>query len=231
MKVSCIIVDDEPLAQDVLKSYIEEMPNLILVGVCGDAFEAMELLNQQEVNIMFLDINMPKISGMSFAKSLKKSPQIIFVTAYPQYAVEGFEVEAVDYLLKPFSADRFLLSVNKALTKLDRNNIAKTDTEQKHFVVKADKKLHRIPLGEIQYFQAIGDFVKLFKDEGVLITSEKMKDIDEKLSDSGFIRIHKSYVVPLNKIQFIEGNRAKVGDEMIPVGLTYKEQLMEKFKG
>lgn len=227
MSIRCIIVDDEPLAQEVLESYVNDMTSLSLVATCNDAYEAMQVVNEHEVDLIFLDVNMPKLSGMSFAKSLHNAPEIIFVTAYPEYAVEGFEVEAVDYLLKPFSADRFLSAVNKVIAKI---NSQKTKEEQSHFMVKADKKLHRVPLNEINYFQAIGDFVKVFTVNGVLITSENLKQIERELKPFGFLRIHKSYIVPINKIQFIEGNRVKLEGEMLPIGLTYKDALMKFFQ-
>jgi DNA-binding LytR/AlgR family response regulator len=230
MKINCIIVDDEPLSQEVIERFVKYFSNLNLVAKCNDAFEAMEVLKNEVVDLIFLDINMPKLSGMSFAKSLTKPPQIIFITAYPQYAVEGFEVDAVDYLLKPFSTERFINAVNKAVEKIESESRNTGGNENKYFIVKSDKKLHRIAYSDISYFEAIGDFVKVFTSDGVLIASENLKDIETKLIAVDFIRIHKTYLVPLAKLQYIEGNQAKVGDQMLPIGLTYKVKLIEKFK-
>ncbi|MFT7036308.1 MAG: DNA-binding LytR/AlgR family response regulator [Cyclobacteriaceae bacterium] len=230
MKINCIIVDDEPLSQEVIERFVKYFSNLNLVAKCNDAFEAMEVLKNEVVDLIFLDINMPKLSGMSFAKSLTKPPQIIFITAYPQYAVEGFEVDAVDYLLKPFSTERFINAVNKAVEKIESESRNTGGNEDKYFIVKSDKKLHRIAYSDISYFKAIGDFVKVFTSDGVLIASENLKDIETKLITVDFIRIHKTYLVPLAKLQYIEGNQAKVGDQMLPIGLTYKVKLIEKFK-
>jgi len=229
MKINCIIVDDEPLSQEVIERFIKDLPNLDLVAKCNDAFEALKVLKNEVVDIMFLDINMPKLSGMSLAKSLIKPPQIIFITAYPQYAVEGFEVNAVDYLLKPFSTERFISAVSKAVEKIESERRNTGGNHDEYFIVKSDKKLHRIAYVDISYFKAIGDFVKIFTTSGVLITSENLKDIEAKLIAADFIRIHKSYLVPLAKLHYIEGNQAKVGDQMLPIGLTYRPSLMECF--
>jgi DNA-binding LytR/AlgR family response regulator len=172
MKINCIIVDDEPLSQEVIERFVKYFSNLNLVAKCNDAFEAMEVLKNEVVDLIFLDINMPKLSGMSFAKSLTKPPQIIFITAYPQYAVEGFEVDAVDYLLKPFSTERFINAVNKAVEKIESESRNTGGNEDKYFIVKSDKKLNRIAYSDISYFEAIGNFVKVFTSDGVLIASE-----------------------------------------------------------
>jgi DNA-binding LytR/AlgR family response regulator len=220
---------DEPLAQEVIEHFVEDFPNLNLVGKCSDAFEAIKVLQTKVVYLIFLDINMPKLSGMSFAKSLTKSPQIIFITAYPQFAVEGFEVDAVDYLLKPFSAERFFGTVNKTIEKIEAENVNSNPYQDEYFIIKSDKKLHRIAYCDISYFEAIGDFVKVFTSTGVLITSENLKDIEAKLLPADFIRIHKTYLVPLSKIKYIEGNQTRVDDKTLPIGLTYKSRLMELF--
>lgn len=230
MSINCLIVDDEPLSQDIVEKYLQNYPNLHLVSKCNDAFEAMEVLKSNSVDLIFLDINMPKLSGMSLAKSLLNVPEIIFITAYPQYAVEGFEVEAVDYLLKPFSVERFLIAVNKALVKIENShNNRGAFPDDDYLIVKSNKKLHRIPHKDILYFEAIGDFVKVHSKAGVHITSETLKKIEGKLLPDQFIRIHKTYIIPLSGIEYIEGNRVKIAGTMLPIGLTFKEKLLEKF--
>lgn len=223
MKIKCLIVDDEPLSQEVIESYVNDTPQLVLVGKCNNAIEAAELLMTQEVDLLFLDINMPRLSGVNFVKSLAKPPHVVFITAYPEFAVEGFEVEAVDYLLKPCSFERFLKAVNKVLAKE-----AEVGKEATFLLVKADKKLHKIDFHHIRYFKSIGDYVKVYTSDKVLITSETLKNIEDQLPASRFIRIHKSFIVSLESIKYLEGNQLRVGEEMLPVGLTFKERVLEK---
>ncbi len=226
MKIRCLIVDDEPLSQEVLEAYVNDTPQLVLAGKCSNAMEAAAALMKEEIDLLFLDINMPRLSGVSFVKSLAKPPHVVFVTAYPEFAVEGFEVEAVDYLLKPCSFERFLKAVNKVTAKM-----AETAKEATFLLVKADKKLHKIDFRNIRYFRAIGDYVKVYTADKVLITSETLKNIEDQLPSSQFIRIHKSFIVSLEAIRYMEGNQLRIGEEMLPVGLTYIEKLIERLKG
>lgn len=226
MKVRCLIVDDEPLSQEVLEAYVNDTPQLVLVGKCNNAIEAAAVLMEEEVDLLFLDINMPRLSGISFVKSLAKPPHVVFVTAYPEYAVEGFEVEAVDYLLKPCSFERFLKAVNKVTAKM-----AEAGKEATYLLVKSDKKLHKIDFHDIRYFKAIGDYVKVYTTGKVLITAETLRNIEEQLPTSRFIRIHKSFIVSLEAVRYLEGNQLKVGEEMLPVGLTFKDKVLEKLSG
>ncbi|WP_416866259.1 MAG: LytR/AlgR family response regulator transcription factor [Imperialibacter sp.] len=228
MKLRCLIVDDEPLSQEVIEGYVNDASQLELVAKCSNALEAAELIRSQSVDLIFLDINMPKLSGISLVKSLAKPPAIVFITAYPEFAVEGFEVEAVDYLLKPCSFERFLKAVSKVEHYLQASGRMQ---EADYFVVKADKKLHKIALEDILYFKSIGDYVKVYTRDKVLITNETLRNIEEGLPQNKFIRLHKSFIVSLQAIQYLEGNQVKVGEEMLPVGLTYKDKLMERLGG
>lgn len=221
----CLIVDDEPLSQEVIEGYVSDTPQLELVAKCNNALEAAEVLRSQPIDLIFLDINMPKLSGISLVKSLAKPPAVVFVTAYPEFAVEGFEVEAVDYLLKPCSFERFLKAVSKVESYLQASG---RKQETGFFVVKADKKLHKIALDDILYFKSIGDYVKVFTKDKVLITNETLRNIEQAVPSAKFIRLHKSYIVSLAAIQYLEGNQVKAGDELLPVGLTYREKLLEK---
>jgi DNA-binding LytR/AlgR family response regulator len=219
-------VEDEPLAQNVLKKYIGEQIPLDLIAICNDALEAQTILTQQNVDLVFLDINLPKLSGINFIKTLVRPPLIIFTTAYPEFAVEGFELNAVDYLLKPFSFERFLKAVNKALEKLNtagQNNDAKAPS---FIFLKADKKIHKVDLNTIHFIEAIGDYMKVVTDWGQLIINETMKKLQEELPANSFIRVHKSFIISRNRIKFIEGNYVQVEDKSIPIGATYRNDVL-----
>jgi len=226
MKISCIIVDDEPLSRDVLLTYIADTPQLEIKAVMDNAIHAMNYLNQNQIDLVFLDINMPKLSGINLVKSLVNPPLIIFTTAYPQFAIDGFELDAVDYLLKPFSFERFLKSVNKVSEKLSKTEMP----EQKYLVIKADKKLHRIRQDEILYFESAGDYVKIFFKDQIIMAHETMKNLEQTLPSEMFFRTHRSYIVALDKITFIEGNQLKIADVMVPVSLDKKEDLLVMIK-
>jgi DNA-binding LytR/AlgR family response regulator len=225
MKISCIIVDDEPLSRDVLIKYISNTPQLELKTTLDNAISAMDYLNKNQVDLIFLDINMPKLSGVSLVKSLLNPPLIIFTTAYPQFAVEGFELDAVDYLLKPFSFERFLKAVNKVSDKLSKTQ--NLNQEQNYLVIKADKKLHRIRQDEILYIESAGDYVKIFFGDQMIMAHETMKNLEQTLPSEMFYRTHRSYIVALDKITFIEGNQLKITEAMIPVSPDKKEELLK----
>ncbi len=226
-RYSCIIIEDEPLAQNVLKKYIGEHPALELMTVCNDALEAQDILMQESIDLLFLDINLPKLSGINFIKTLIHSPLIIFTTAYPEFAVEGFELNAVDYLLKPFSFERFLKAVNKALEKLNASPIQNSNENEISFIfLKADKKIHRIELGTIHYIEAIGDYMKVVTDSGQLIVNETMKKLQEELPVKSFMRVHKSFIISRNRIKYIEGSYIQVEDKSIPIGATYRNEVL-----
>ena len=228
MKVRCIIVDDEPLAQEIIEKYIRNVPQLELVKKCNDAFEAAEALQNHDIQLIFLDINMPRLSGVSFVKSIPHAPEVIFITAYPEFAVEGFEVEATDYILKPFSMERFMKAVNKALRKIASKQAGKYALqEHAYLIVKSDKKMHKIDYNDILYFNSMGDYVKVFTKNKVLITHDTLKSIEVHLPGQHFIRMHKSFIISIRAIQYIEGNQVKVVNDLLPIGLTYKDKLIE----
>ncbi|HEX6849724.1 MAG TPA: LytTR family DNA-binding domain-containing protein [Chitinophagaceae bacterium] len=223
----CIIIEDEPLAQNVLKKYMAEQPALEIVAVCNDALEAQGILTRENIDLIFLDINLPRLSGINFIKTLVRPPLIIFTTAYPEYAVEGFEINAIDYLVKPFSFERFLKAVNKALEKLNASAILTNSNNNISFIfLKADKKIHRVELDTIHYIEAIGDYMKVVTDSGHLIINETMKKLQEELPVKQFMRVHKSFIIARNKIKFIEGNYVQVEDKSIPIGATYRNEVL-----
>jgi DNA-binding LytR/AlgR family response regulator len=230
---TCLVIEDEPLAQNILKKYIEDHPSLELVAVCADALEAQTILNSQQVQLIFLDINLPKLSGINFIKTLIHPPLVIFTTAYPEFAVEGFELNAIDYLLKPFSFERFLKAVNKAIEKTNSSATAsqKNESPAPSFVfLKADKKIHKINLDSILYIEAVGDYMKVVTESGQLLVNETMKKMLEDFPVSEFIRVHKSFIVAINKIKYIEGNYIQIADKNIPVGATYSDDFFSKFE-
>jgi len=234
--VNVIIVDDEPLAQDVLETYIEKIPELNLVQKCNNAFEANEALKNGAIDLMFLDIQMPQLTGIDFLKTLKKPPLVIFTTAYSNYAVEGFELSALDYLLKPISMERFLKAVNKAIDQLDlqhRDKAPQAEAEDKsEFIfVKADKKLVKVNFEEILYIEGLKDYVIIRTDKGRIITLQTMKSLEDKLPPVKFKRIHRSYIVSIGKINAIVGNMVEVIEKNVakhlPVGKNYRDELLE----
>lgn len=226
-RCKCIIVEDEPLAQNVLKKYIADHPSLELIATCTDALEAQLILRKEDIQLIFLDINLPKLSGINFIKTLLQSPLIIFTTAYPEFAVEGFELNAVDYLLKPFSFERFLKAVNKVLEKLNNNPpVSKKEEKDSFIFFRSDKKIHKVDLESILYIEAIGDYMKVITDAGQLIINETMKNLQEELPAGSFIRVHKSFIISRSKIKYIEGNYVQIEDKSIPIGATYRNEVL-----
>jgi len=227
LNIHCIIIDDEPVSQDILKRYITDTPQLKLVGVCNNAFEAQALLLEEEVQLMFLDINMPKLSGMSFFKSLMNPPLVIFTTAYPEYALEGYEVDAVDYLLKPFSFDRFIKALNKAVQRL--RTIEKPTGQEGFAMLRADKKIFKVPINAITHLEAMGDYVKVFYDNSVILVHDTLQNLLQEIGSKELVRVHRSWSVSLKHISYMEGNTVMIGDRGIPVGKGYKEAFLKKF--
>jgi two-component system, LytTR family, response regulator len=227
--IQCAIIEDEPLAQNILKKYIEDHPALELKAVCNNAEEAQKVLLRQDVELLFLDINLPKLSGVSFLKTLPHQPLVIFTTAYPEYAVEGFELDAIDYLLKPFSFERFLKAANKAVQQLNKKEIAE-QTSPSFIFLKADKKVHKVNLDDILYLEAAGDYIKVVTGSGQYIVNDTLKSLQDELPPVQFIRVHKSYIISRNKIKFFAGNYVKVGNADIPIGNSYKEEISTRLK-
>ncbi|MDP1621213.1 MAG: LytTR family DNA-binding domain-containing protein [Bacteroidales bacterium] len=234
MKVKCLVIDDEPLAQEVLVQYIGDCPSLELLQVCSDAIEAGECLRNFPVDLLFLDINMPRLSGIRFVKTLTQPVLVIFTTAYPEFAAEGFESNAVDYLVKPFSFERFMNAVNKAIEwKKFRNNKGNTANEQsgqdREFILfRADKRIYKIDFGDILYFESTGDYIKVNTRDKKLVVHETFKNLIMQLPGDQFVRVHRSFVISLAWIRMIEGNQVDVAGNRIPIGLVYKDGLLEK---
>lgn len=237
MNVRCIAVDDEPLALDIIESYISKLPFLKLVRTCSSATEAMQVLQEEQVDLMFLDIEMPELTGIQFLNILKHQPLIIFTTAYPDYALEGFNQDAVDYLLKPIPFDRFLKAVTKAQERLQRNGRATEAPQhvpaphapppQDFMFVKADYKTIRVDFRDILWIEGLKDYIIIQTRDQKIITLLSMNKMMEKLQDSKFLRVHRSFIVSLQKIDSIEKSRIRIGNKEIPIGEVYKEQFLK----
>lgn len=235
MEINTLIVDDEPLALDVLETYIQRMPELKLITRCANAFQANEALTSNSIDLMFLDIQMPQLTGIDFIKTLKNPPLVIFTTAFPNYAIEGFELDAVDYLLKPISADRFMKAANKAIEQIKLRQAkqgAEVGPDESEFIfVKADKKYVKVRYDEIIYIEGLKDYVIIKLLTGRVITLQTMKSLEDKLPSKSFKRIHRSYIVNLDKINAIVGNMVDVLEngksKHLPVGKNYRDDLLD----
>jgi len=228
--LQCIIADDEPIARQIMESYIQEVSYLELVASCKNAFEVMDFLQERSVDILFLDINMPKLSGLSLLKTMQQQPNVIITTAYAEYALEGFELSVTDYLLKPFSLERFLQAVQKVRQKVQETAyvvpVMKEETTASIFV-KSDKKMIKIDFTEILYIEAYGNYIKIYTKE-MILTPQTLSDFLEKLPKT-FIRIHKSFVINFNQVKLIDGNQMVLqNDTKLPIGKSYRKQVLDR---
>jgi len=226
-RINCLVLDDEPLALEVLEHYISKVFFLNLVRKCQHSIEAMQVLEENNIDLLFLDINMPDINGLQFLKSIKSRPLVIFTTGYREYALEGYNLDIVDFLLKPFDFERFLKSVNKA-----NNLISKTARipaiQQKapqYIFVKADYKLVKINVDDILYVEGLKDYIKIFTRQRLILTLMSMTAIEEKLPAEGFFRLHRSYIISLGKIDSISRHRVIIGEKFIPISLPYRDKF------
>lgn len=233
--LTCIIADDEPIARQLIASYIKEIPSLTVIAECKNAFEVLDILQKQSVDLLFLDINMPKLSGLSLLKSLQQTPEVIITTAYPEYAIEGFELSVTDYLLKPFSLERFIqavLKVHKNKSTLGNSQQSTTvpvlpDLKETIFI-KSNKKLIRLEIDSIVYIEAYGNYIKVHADIMYLV-SETLTVFLTKLPETLFIRIHKSYAVNFNKLQLIDGNQFVLQNQIkLPIGKSYRSEVLAR---
>ncbi len=227
MILRCIAVDDEPFALKQMVSYIEQTPVLELVESCESAIEALEVIKKESVDLLFLDINMPEMSGMELAQSLDAQTMVVFTTAYEEFAVDSYKVEAIDYLLKPISREDFMRAVKKAVDR--KNPVSSVDEKSDEFFVKSDGKIIRISLDEITYIESMSEYVRIHFDEGKsIMTLMSMKNLETSLPSEDFMRVHRSYIVNLNKVQTIERNRIVFNKETyIPVSDQYKDAFKE----
>ena len=230
-KLRCLAIDDEPLALELLEDNIRQVPFLELVASCHDAFEAMDVLHQEPIDLLFLDVQMPGITGVQFLKSLQTAaaPMVIFITAYEQFAVESFELDVVDYLLKPVAFERFLKAANKAYDLQKLHQTATIPETATHFFVNANYALVKIRFDEIMYIEGLKDYVKIYLNSAKhpIITRMTLKGIEQKLPSQRFMRVHKSFIISSDKIQSIRNLKIQIGDATIPVGEQYVEEFMK----
>jgi DNA-binding LytR/AlgR family response regulator len=233
--ISCIAIDDEPLALKQLVNYIEKTPFLEYLNSFDNAFSAIEYLQMNEVDLMFVDINMPDLTGMDFVKSLDRPPRVIFTTAYSEYAIEGFRVDAIDYLLKPISYNDFLKSANKASVWFVKTQTdhAQVEANKEFLLIKSEHKIVRINFADIKYIEGMREYVRFhLSNQKPVLTLLSLKKIEESLPDNQFMRVHRSFIVNLNQITTIERLRIVFDDKMyIPVGEQYREKFLEYING
>ena len=230
-KISCLAVDDEPPALDVIRKYISSVQALELVGTCSDAVEALNFIRQHSVDLIFLDIQMPQILGTDFLRTLKKPPKVIFTTAFRKFAIEGFELDAVDYLLKPISFERFLKAVNKVMDAslngtLSLNNEPQPKSSIDNYIyLRSDRKMIKVALADILYIESIKDYIKVIATSGTVITKQSISSIEETLPKEMFIRIHRSFIVALGKIESFSNELVWVGKTELPISRMYRHEV------
>jgi len=233
MRTKCLVVDDEPLARDLMRSHIEKLENFEIVAECADAMKALQELRNCNVDLMFMDIQMPQITGIDFLKTLKHPPKVIITTAYREYALDGFELDVVDYLLKPITFERFLKSINKyyQITQEELQSVistpATTVTEDAFIYVKENKKVIKLHLNDILYVEGLSEYVQIHTENKRIITKTSMTNMQEKLPDLNFMRIHKSFIVSLAKIEAFTTHSIEVPGKELPIGRSYKNSVLE----
>ncbi len=228
-KTTCVIVDDEPIAREILETFIEKTPNLELIGSCKNALEALEVTQTDVIDLFFLDINMPEINGLSLAKIINKKSNIIFTTAYREYAVDGFDLQATDYLLKPISFDRFLQAVQKISESNSRiSSPTENENSKDYMFVRADRKMVKINFCDILYIESLGDYVKVFTQDSITITRETISSFDEKLPKEQFLRVHRSFIIALNKIDSYTNEYIEIQKKAISISRSYKDTVLQK---
>jgi len=227
---NCLIVDDEPIARDILLTYCGHLPSLHVSGVCGNGLEAKNILSETAIDILFLDIHLPVIDGISFFSTLKHPPQVIFTTAYKEYAVNAFDLDACDYLVKPFLLDRFIVAVDKAIERINSSSKKESIKEARKddsFFVRADGKIYNIKFNELLYAEAKGNYTSLVTNKSVVLPNMSFISVEKLLSPSIFIRVHRSFIINRSKITHLEGNRVFIGVNEIPIGSNYKESFLK----
>lgn len=230
MKLKCIVVDDEHLARTLLEEYINKLPELELIAKCASALEANSFLLQEEIDILFLDIQMPDLSGLDFLKTLSKKPHVILTTAYAEYAVEGFQLDVTDYLLKPISLERFMQAVNKVIkrTAVTPKGTPTASETADHFFVKADHKKVKVRYADILYVEGLKEYISIYVPGQRIITLESLKNMEAMLPKDKFARVHKSYIVAFEKIDAVSGHAIELAGKNIPVGKSYR-QVLDRF--
>lgn len=226
--IKCIIVEDETLAQNVIQSHLQKTEQFELVGVCSNALEAKEVLSKQEVDLIFLDIQLPGMTGLNFLRNLQNPPLVVLTTAYSEYALESYELNVIDYLLKPISFERFSKTINKIVEgKLFTQPLREGLQPADHIFIKSNSKFFKVNFSEIIYVEGMKDYLKIHTTDYKLITHQTMSEMEKTLPAKQFIRVHKSYIIALAHIKSIYGNIIDTGKATIPIGINYKEKVMQ----
>ncbi len=231
-KFSCLIVEDEPLAADVIEDYIKQIPFLELKGVCSDALFALDILKTESIDVLFLDIHLPKLKGLDLIRTLKSPPQIIITTAYREYAIDGFDLNVVDYLLKPVNFNRFIMAVNKLVKKQPPvTSLGSPTGDKPHLLININKKRIKIYLEEIFYVESKREYIKIVTASNSYLTKYPLTEIEEQLDKRSFIRIHRSFIVAREKIKAFTATDVEINNENIPIGRSYKEWVIAILEG
>ena len=235
--IRCLIIDDEPPAREIIRRYVQEIPSLQLMGECSNAIQALTILQQQTIDLLFLDIRMPQLNGTDFIKTLKNPPKVIFTTAFSEFALEGYELDVVDYLMKPIRFDRFLKAVNKAYPLNGSSPAPKTaaasvveEKKNESFVYfRADRKMVKVMLDDILYIESMKDYIKVFTTQGVIITKQSISSVEAMLPDKLFVRTHRSFIVSINKIKSFTHELVEIDKTDIPIGKLFRNGVMKVF--
>ncbi|WP_373551388.1 LytR/AlgR family response regulator transcription factor [Haliscomenobacter sp.] len=231
-KFKCLIVDDEPIARQIIEIYCGHLLDVAVVASCGNALEAKYVLQKEQIDLLFLDINMPVLDGISFLKTLRNPPEIIFTTAYKEYALDAFDLAACDYLLKPFSLERFIIAVDKAKERLrpvKTTIIHPAETPQEAYIfIKSDGKIFKILFEELLYAEASGNHIKLITEKNTIVSTMTFSTLEEQLPKTKFLRLHRSFIINKAKISHIEGNRVFIGAVQLPIGANYREAFLKE---
>jgi len=233
--IRCLVVDDEPLALDILEDYISKVPFLSLVKTTTSAIEGLSLVQSDAIDLVFLDVQMPELTGIQFLKIINGKCDVILTTAYSQYALDGYELDVVDYLLKPIAFDRFYKAAQKVLQNSGNTNSSAPElvsVQKNHdfIFVKTEHKIQKIYLDDILYIEGLKDYISIFTRTERIITLQNMKKMEESLPSKSFIRVHKSYIIALGKIESIERSRIQIGEKIIPIGDTYREYFFKQIE-
>ena len=230
--INCLIVDDEPVAREIIENHLRKISHIRVLASCKNAIEAFKEISAHQVDLIFLDINMPEISGLLFAKSINKNIKVIFTTAYREYAVEGFDLQAVDYLLKPISFDRLLQAVNKFMgesTPIQTDISAEIIEEKSDFIfVRSDRKMIKLNFSDVNYIESFSDYIKIHLDDKTILTRETISSIEAKLPQNDFLRIHRSYIVSFSKIESFTNECIEVKNKTLPISRSYKNDVMAR---
>ena len=234
MKRKCLIVDDEPPAREVLKRYVQELPMLQVAGECANAIQAFAALQEQAIDLLFLDIRLPQLTGIDFLKTLKNPPKVIFTTAYTEYALEGYELDVVDYLMKPIRFDRFLKAVNKAFPlqaskpSFEEVTPAAEKKNESFVYFRADRKMVKVVLSDILYIESMKDYIKVFTGNSTIVTKQSISSVEAMLPEKQFVRTHRSFIVSLSKVRSFTSELVGIGAAEIPIGKLYRNDVLKR---